>query len=137
MNQNQRHELAVTVATFPSLFPLIKTVLMYCILTHTDGFTYSAPGLAKLMHVPRRSIQDQIDHSEYGLAKSGVLTLKERLQTKNKRELFVYDFHPEAVQTMLEGIGRLKPNPEGIGRLKPDGDKVFTASYSTTNNKGL
>src|SRR5207249_260714 len=103
------------------LFPLVKTILTYCVLTHTDGFTYSAPGLAKLMGMPRRSIQDQIDHDQYGLRKWGVFTLKERLQTKNKRELFLYDFHPEAIQTMLEGIGRLKPNT----------DKVLTASYST------
>ncbi len=106
MNQNQRHELAVTLTTLPKLHSSLLCILIYCVLTHTDGFTYSARGLAKLMGIPRRTIQDQVPE----LVRLKVWTLKEKHQTQNGRELFLYDFHPEAIQTMIETTGRKSPN---------------------------
>jgi hypothetical protein len=46
-----------------------------------------------------------------------VWTLKEKHETPNGRELFLYSFHPEAVSTLIESIGRISPNP--IGRISP------------------
>ena len=113
MNQELRTRLAVALTTLPKLHSTLIRILVYCVLTHTDGFTYSPRGLAALMNLPRRTIQDQVPE----LLRLKVWTLKEKHETPNGRELFLYSFHPEAVSTLIESIGRISPNP--IGRISP------------------
>jgi hypothetical protein len=72
------------------------------------------------MGIPRRTIQDQVPE----LVRLKLWTLKEKQPTQNGRELFVYDFDPEAIQDLIETTGRKSPNHRAKSALYKNNNNV-------------
>ena len=130
MNQNQRTQLALALTKVPNLNYTLLRILVYCVLTHTDGFEYSASGLETMTGIPQQSIQDNASKLE----QLNIWTLKEKREGRYRKPCHIYDFHYEGVKKLVEGVNRDSVNRSSVNRTSVDRRIIPSLSNSVNTS---